>query len=67
MDIADAAQTDIDSFIHQAIWLNSNLTRLKANGICHYCLEDTAQIFCCIECRDDYDRELQIKRITGKR
>lgn len=39
-----------------------------ATGACHWCSEllDRLAIFCCAECRDDWQREQDAKRRNGK-
>ena len=41
---------------------------LGAQGCCHYCEEPVASsmIFCGVECRDDYDKELSAKARAGR-
>jgi hypothetical protein len=41
---------------------------LVAQGSCHYCEEPVAPalVFCGVECRDDYDKELSAKARAGR-
>ena len=41
---------------------------LVAQGCCHYCDEPLAPAlrFCCVDCRDDYDKELAAKTRAGR-
>lgn len=41
---------------------------LLARGTCHYCDEPVAPtlIFCGVECRDDYDKEMSAKTRSGR-
>lgn len=41
---------------------------LVAHGCCHYCEEPLAPalVFCGVECRDDYDKELSAKARAGR-
>ena len=41
---------------------------LVAQGCCHYCEEPVAPalVFCGVECRDDYDKELSAKARAGR-
>ena len=41
---------------------------LEAHGCCHYCDEPLAPalLFCGVDCRDDYDKELAAKSRAGR-
>lgn len=41
---------------------------LVAHGCCHYCDEllAPALVFCGVDCRDDYDKELSAKQRGGR-
>lgn len=41
---------------------------LVVRGCCHYCDEllAPALVFCGVECRDDYDKELSAKQRAGR-
>ena len=41
---------------------------LVANGCCHFCDEALApaQLFCDVDCRDDYDKEQAAKARAGR-
>ena len=43
-------------------------TGLVADGCCYYCDEPVsiAHLFCGVECRDDYDKELAAKAREGR-
>ncbi len=43
-------------------------SRMQPTGCCRCCGEEEMEpgaLFCCRECRDDYDAMLKIRRITG--
>lgn len=63
MDIADKAQAAEERFLLNAMKSASSAVTLQADGYCHFCEEATERVFCCLECRDDYDREVRLRKI----
>ncbi len=71
-DEADVGNDNMELFLKAAInahnrQINSGLIPV---GLCHYCESEVAQgaLFCPgLECRDDYEQEKRLKKITGER
>ena len=71
MDIIDSAKEQEDTILLKTL----ESTRAKANnreltpcGECYNCGEPIKQgLFCCAECRDEYEHYLKCLRINGKR
>ena len=65
-DEADKAQDVIDRMNEQAALLRK--PELHYMGFCHNCGEyvEAGRIFCCIDCRDDWQHEQDAKRRNGK-
>lgn len=42
--------------------------RLHSDGRCHFCSEPVpdALLFCDIDCRDDFEKELNARRLSGR-
>ena len=67
MDIADAAENEVQSYIESTIRKNSNGNKqLLPIGMCHYCDEpvDHPKLYCNGECATDHANEL--KRMKHK-
>lgn len=63
-DIMDEA-----SDVSEMLLANSLRNRAKVEqntGFCLYCEEPTEGAFCSKECREDYEAEQKMKRISGK-
>ncbi len=67
MDIADKAQAAEERFVDDAIKSALHGTVMQMDGYCHFCDEPAVQLFCCIECRDDYDKEQRLIKQAGKK
>lgn len=71
MDIIDSAKEQEDAILSKTL----EDTRAKAShrelipcGECYNCGEPIKQgLFCCAECRDEYEHYLRCLRINGKR
>lgn len=48
--------------------LKKRMPELKAIGFCYNCNDyiHLGQLFCCVECRDDYQREQDARKRNGK-
>ena len=57
----DLAQTMVDMALKA-----SQPPGLKKLGHCHNCEEPTPEVFCCPECRDDFEKRNRALRIAGK-
>ena len=66
-DHADQAEQNIETFLNSAIANARRHSPLQSDGHCVFCDEAVAlnQLFCCRECRDDYDKEQRALRIAG--
>lgn len=60
----EQAEQTLASYINQ---VRKNASRgLVMMGFCWYCQESIRnQLFCSIECREDYDKRLNLNRING--
>lgn len=70
-DEADVGNDNMELFLRAAIDAHKRQidTGLIPVGLCHYCESDVAQgaLFCPgHDCRDDYEHEKRIKRISGR-
>lgn len=55
-DILDEAAEHTQHMINLAL-ANRNKPQMQFTGECHYCEEKvSAGLFCCSECREDYER-----------
>lgn len=59
MDDVDRAQERIEQTVSDGIRKAGNAQSLKPTGYCYYCNEavQLGRLFCCSECRDDWDYE----------
>lgn len=57
----DLAQTMVDMALKA-----SPPPKLKKLGWCHNCEEPTEEVFCCFECRDDFEKRNRALKIAGK-
>ena len=48
--------------------LDADNSSLPATGACYWCGDDIAPgyLFCCGDCRQDWDKAQRMRRITGK-
>lgn len=69
MDDADRAEHILSNAISDGIAKIRRSSNLVPSGFCHYCAESVGSsvLFCCPDCRDDYEAEQKMKRIMGKR
>lgn len=63
-DIADRAEERIEEVIADGISKARRAPDLKPTGFCYYCNEAvyTGRLFCCADCRTDWDWEQARKR-----
>ena len=68
MDDADRAQGRIESAVEHGIYEARRAKSLPATGACYWCGDDVAPgyLFCCGDCRKDWDKAQHMRRITGK-
>jgi hypothetical protein len=66
-DIADRAQSQIDLDLQAAIYQTRSRPAMRRMSQCHFCEEfvcDT-ELFCNVDCRNDYERHERIGKIRG--
>lgn len=65
MDVADRADTEIDTYIKDRIHAERRYTgsKLYPIGECHYCFSDVEEkkLFCDSECASEYDRLIKLR------
>lgn len=60
----DQAQQTLESYINEV--RNRAKTGLAIMGFCWFCQETIRnQLFCSVECREDYDKRINLNRING--
>lgn len=66
----DTATATEELYLSVALAAQAAVPRLKPKGFCHNpdCEDDVApdRLFCCVECRDDYDRMEAAARRIGR-
>lgn len=65
-DVIDEGNDNAELFLKSAL-SNRKVFTLEPVGHCYYC-DETVQrgvLFCGAECRDDWQREQRIRRISG--
>lgn len=66
-DIIDQGNENAELFLQSAL-SNRRAASLAPVGHCYYC-DETVQrgvLFCSADCRDDWQREDRLRRISGK-
>lgn len=68
MDDIDKAQELEQKHREAALSRAKGKQRLKATGFCYYCNSDVLKgyTFCDAECRDDYEKEQRLLKLSGK-
>ena len=71
MDICDNAEVLIEMERKSCIARDSKSNTLPAIGRCYNCNEDdqrimAGRVFCCSECRDDYENRQAAKKRNGQ-
>ncbi len=68
MDDADRAEDKIEAAIADGIDACRHASSLPATGACYYCSEPVpvGYVFCCGECRTDWDYMQARRRAQGK-
>lgn len=68
-DYADRSDTRIAQIVEQGLDQVRRASRMAATGNCHFCDEEVTpgNLFCDIDCRDDFERENRARRLAGRR
>ena len=70
MDIVDNAKNQEDNILNKTltdIRAKANKRELVPCGECYNCGEPIKQgLFCCVECRDEYEHYMECLRRSGK-
>lgn len=60
MDEADRADMEVEALMKRAVLAaQASASGLQSNGFCHWCKDPVViegALFCCPDCRDDFDR-----------
>jgi hypothetical protein len=61
-DEADYAAEAEDNYRQEAMWQAQRASRYQHRGSCYNCGEACSSLFCDVNCRQDYEREQQVRK-----